>query len=631
MYFLMKKQALPVWALPAAGAAIGGTAGLLGGINIDDPRITPSIRAKKLLRCLLLGGVTGLGLEGMRQGGKLIFKQSSYKPKGYLLRDLLLKQAEEETTTPPADPAATTGAGTGNSWFSGDTWGVPNHYLVGGGLGALGGLTLYHLLNDKRKRRPSGYLGSALAGLGVGALGAGVYRMANGYNLFGGNAPGPKIKPAKAPEIKNLAVSDVEGRSEEAQARRANIVAAERQKLIANLEAQGLTPVEIKQRVAAFDKNNEDGIFGGANASSTPLAIARENEANANLVRKAKESGGGATIDKVESKVSRPLNIRSRMMNDNGIINSNTSLKDLQAMNANVVIDGTTINTSDPNFARIYDNAQRTGADIVLQNSPTDVMRNITAAIANGESVDMNSIPAQYRAAVKRFLPEMQKRHAATAAAQRQAVITGNKQTGDYGARSWREGMWNWGLGPLSTIGSYIDTFSEHPVKQVTATRNAQNKADRLRTNELDLQNNLLAQLIASNKMPAPTATNTNPPISKSAPSFGPSFPTTGTTPTIVKTPAVGKPVNVADTTSARISKAIASTSSVDQKISLALQIPNKNIQANEINRIAQENNIAPEVMMRMIQDKMQPTMKGNPFNGTSGYIYPPEGAFNAR
>lgn len=239
----MKKQALPVWALPAAGAAIGGTAGLLGGINIDDPRITPSIRAKKLLRCLLLGGVTGLGLEGMRQGGNLIFKQSSYKPKGQLLRTLLLKNAATGDPTDPlpeenpaADattgaPAATTtgtvaGTGTGagagantnnsfmggfNSWANDATWGVPNHYLLGGGIGALGGLTLYHLLNDKRKRNLSGYLGSALAGLGVGALGAGLYRMTNGYNLLNNNNPGETHKPDAPKSFQDSLVRNDDG------------------------------------------------------------------------------------------------------------------------------------------------------------------------------------------------------------------------------------------------------------------------------------------------------------------------------------------------------------------------------------------------------------------------------------
>lgn len=264
----MDKKPLPVWMLPATGAAIGGTIGLLGGINIDDPRITASIRAKKLLRCMLLGGLTGVGVEGMRQGWKGVsegMKSASYDTqKSLLLRNLLLKKAditdlpglpEEDFNTlppppkPPASPAppkppapttsapgtetpaagtsaaveppntvgasegpatstgtagttstpsaaaagaaSTNAANTGasaenniNSWFSGETFGVPNHYLAGAGIGAIGGLTLYHLLNDQRRRSLSGYLSSALGGAGIGALGAGMYRWSKGMNLL---------------------------------------------------------------------------------------------------------------------------------------------------------------------------------------------------------------------------------------------------------------------------------------------------------------------------------------------------------------------------------------------------------------------------------------------------------------
>ena len=229
----------PVWYLPAIGAGAGTLFSLLGGLNVDDPNVVPSVKAKKLLRTLVLGSAIGLGTEAMLRGGGLAYKglmskSSSAKQinrfKHKTLYSLITKSADvtvpdsatpipasplqeatiEESpavaanpnpgptvaapatnqppagaTTPP--PKTTTPPPTTNNktpseepWHTKTTMGIPNGYLGFGLGGLLGAGLLYHLLTEKKKRKPSGYLNAAGAGLLTGLLGYGLYDFSKG-------------------------------------------------------------------------------------------------------------------------------------------------------------------------------------------------------------------------------------------------------------------------------------------------------------------------------------------------------------------------------------------------------------------------------------------------------------------
>lgn len=282
-----------------------------------------------------------MGAEGVRQGWKSVsdgMKKTSSRRNGkLLLRSLLLKEAATgypdpldptsmpgATTPPPAtgtgtpppggagatattggtgattggaeaakNSAGEAGAGdktTGDSWFSGSTSGIPNQYLVGGGIGALGGLTLYHLLSDNRKRRLSGYLGAALGGAGVGAAGAGLYRLSQGKGLLGDNDnPGgrERIREFNSNQITN---ASIKGNSEKAKATRAYVKNLEEEKLRANLAAQGHSEDEIENEIANWSKNQEDTFWGNENPNSEAVATANENKATRELINANNET-----------------------------------------------------------------------------------------------------------------------------------------------------------------------------------------------------------------------------------------------------------------------------------------------------------------------------------------------------
>ena len=170
--------------LPAAGAVTATAAGLIGGINIDDwNSMDASEKAKKLLKCMVMGGVVGIGAEGLRQGYNTIKKRALEKKSNYRssLLSYMMKKALESSTEvepEPADPTAkTTGADPEEkSWGEHSIAGVPTHLLLGGGLGLAGGLTLYHFLTDKKKKKPTGYIGAGVGGLLTGVLGAGLFK-----------------------------------------------------------------------------------------------------------------------------------------------------------------------------------------------------------------------------------------------------------------------------------------------------------------------------------------------------------------------------------------------------------------------------------------------------------------------
>ena len=234
--------------LPATGAALATTASLIGGINVDDPNVVPSVKAKKLLRTLVLGAAAGLGAEAMLRGSGIAYRglmsksSSAEQIKRFRNKTLysLIKQAEplqgidpienvgavenqaEPTTAPtaapttptptptqppvennPLAPPATTTPDTAKETPAKEPWhrqsplGIPNGY-IGYGLGTLAGAgLLYHFLTEKKKRKPSGYLNSMGAGLLAGLLGYGLYDLSQGG--FGTNKTTGKNQPGATP------------------------------------------------------------------------------------------------------------------------------------------------------------------------------------------------------------------------------------------------------------------------------------------------------------------------------------------------------------------------------------------------------------------------------------------------
>lgn len=185
----MKKQSgslTPFIALPAIGAAAGG-AYYLSKHYGDESDIDQKERAKRLLRCLVLGGVSGLGGATAYTGGKMVYdnllksssakrllplllkKKSSVshvkKASGKRLLVQLLKKADYEQI-PEYD---------GN---------INTNYLIGGGIGLLGGLGLYHLLSDEKKRSLGGYLSAGLTGATTGGIASGLYNQTLHGKLF---------------------------------------------------------------------------------------------------------------------------------------------------------------------------------------------------------------------------------------------------------------------------------------------------------------------------------------------------------------------------------------------------------------------------------------------------------------
>ena len=179
----MDKKALAPWVLPVAGATTAVGAGLLGGINIDDwESMEPKEKAKKLLKCLVMGGVVGLGAEGVRQGYNQIKERALEKPASYknsLLSTMLKRALAEENNISNENNTSTkkqTDLPEEASWGENTILGIPSHLAIGGGLGLAGGLTLYHFLTDKKKKKPTGYIGAGLGGLLTGVLGAGLFK-----------------------------------------------------------------------------------------------------------------------------------------------------------------------------------------------------------------------------------------------------------------------------------------------------------------------------------------------------------------------------------------------------------------------------------------------------------------------
>ena len=90
----MKKQSgslTPFIALPAIGAAAGG-AYYLSKHYGDESDIDQKERAKRLLRCLVLGGVSGLGGATAYTGGKMVYDNLLKSSSAKRLLPLLLKK-----------------------------------------------------------------------------------------------------------------------------------------------------------------------------------------------------------------------------------------------------------------------------------------------------------------------------------------------------------------------------------------------------------------------------------------------------------------------------------------------------------------------------------------------------------
>ena len=186
-----KSSLLPFLALPAAGALAGG-AYYWQQNNGEDAGLSKQEKAKRLLRCLILGGATGLGAATAYTGGKMTYdnliKDSSYKKKvtkNTLLKQLVKKSSKKRNLLKLLVKQA---AG---------TEGINTNYLIGGGIGLLGGLGLYHFLNNEeaKKKGLGGYIGAGLTGLGAGLLGAGAYNQTQ-YGALTDQYPGYKRIPA---------------------------------------------------------------------------------------------------------------------------------------------------------------------------------------------------------------------------------------------------------------------------------------------------------------------------------------------------------------------------------------------------------------------------------------------------
>lgn len=204
--------------LPAIGATTATAAGLLGGLNIDEWKsLDAKEKAKKLLKCFVMGGITGIGAEGVRQGYNTVKKRALEKRSTYKksLLSYMLKKALDETSTggtaapPPPSPDSSTDPNLPEevNQKSNTIFGMPSHLLLGGGLGLAGGLTLYHFLTEQKKKKPTGYVGAGLGGLMAGVLGAGLFKGFSAKendvknNLFDRDAPKRKDPTAPLPTI----------------------------------------------------------------------------------------------------------------------------------------------------------------------------------------------------------------------------------------------------------------------------------------------------------------------------------------------------------------------------------------------------------------------------------------------